>query len=99
MTTYTRVIIVPSDRLCTIDGVTVTDMDMSSVPANLHAVQWYGTWGEEEYIDLETRRMEPNVRITSLDAYTQLFAAFDAAVAEKQRQQEEASLENTITEV
>jgi hypothetical protein len=99
MTAYTRVIIVPSDKLCTIDGVTVTDMDMSSVPVNLHAVQWYGTWGEEEYIDLETRRMEPNVRITSLDAYTQLFAAFDAAVAEKQRQQEEASLENTITEV
>jgi hypothetical protein len=99
MTTYTRVIVVPSDKLCTIDGVTVTDMDMSSVPANLHAVQWYGTWGEEEYMDLETRRMQPNVRITSLDAYAQLFTAFDAAIAEKQRQQEEAFLENIITEV
>jgi hypothetical protein len=99
MTTYNRVTIVPKDKICTIDGDTVTNMDMSSIPADLHAVQWYGTWGEEEYMDPETRTMPPNVRITSLDAYAQIFAAFHQVNEARKRQEEEETVERTVIEV
>jgi hypothetical protein len=69
MAAYSRVTIVPSDGVCIVDGATASGIDMTSLPADLHAVQWYGTWGEEEYIDLDTRKMRDNVRITSFDAY------------------------------
>lgn len=99
MTTYSRVIIVPSDTVCTINGVSQTGVDMSSLSANLHAMQWYGTWGEEEYKDLETLQMLPNVRITSLDAYTAVFASFQQLLEAANRAEEEAALELTIIEV
>lgn len=99
MTTYARVIVVPSDTVCTIHGVSMVGVDMSSLPNNLHAMQWYGTWGEEEYKDPDTRRMEPNVRITSLDAYSAVFASYQQLLEEKQRQEEEEALELTIIEV
>jgi hypothetical protein len=99
MTTYSRVTVVPSDVVCTIDGVSMVGVDMSSLPANLHAMQWYGTWGEEEYMDRPTRRMEPNVRITSLDSYAPVFASYQQLLEAKQRAEEEASTEQTIIEV
>jgi hypothetical protein len=62
-------------------------------------MQWYGTWGEEEYMNPETRQMLPNVRITSLDAYAAVFTAFQQIVEAEHRAEEEASVERTITEV
>jgi hypothetical protein len=99
MTTYSRVIVVPSDTVCTVDGVSRTQVDMSSLPVNLHAMQWYGTWGEEEYKDLETLQMLPNVRITSLDAYTAVLASFQQIIEEERRAEEEELVERTIIEV
>lgn len=99
MTTYSRVTIVPSDTVCTIDGVAIVGVDMSSLPANLHAMQWYGTWGEEEYKDLETLRMVQNLRITSLDAYAEVFASYQQLFEAKRRQEEDEALEQTIIEV
>ena len=99
MTTYNRVTIVPVDTVCVVDGVPMTSVDMSSLPTNLHAMQWYGTWGEEEYMNRETRHMEPNVRITSLDAYTAVFASYQELLDEKHRAEEEAAMELTIIEV
>ena len=99
MTTYARVTVIVSDKVCTIDGVTATNIDMSSLPTNLHAMQWYGTWGEEEYVNLVTQKMDPNVRITSLDAYSVLFEAFNNFTATNQQQEAEAAAQQTITEV
>lgn len=99
MTTYARVIIVPGDTVCTIDGVSRTGVDMSSAPANLHAMQWYGTWGEEEYVNLETLQMQANVRITSLDSYTAIIASFQAIIEAERRAAQEESIERTIIEV
>lgn len=99
MTTYSRVTIVPSDTVCIIDGVSRTGVDMSSIPANLHAMQWYRTWGEEEYVNPETLQMQANVRITSLDAYAAVFASFQAIIEAEQRAVEEESIERTIIEV
>jgi hypothetical protein len=99
MTIYSRVTVVPSDVVCTIDGVSMVGVDMSSLPANLHAMQWYGTWGEEEYIDRETRHMEPNVRITSLESYASVFASYQQLLEVKRQEEEAEALEQTITEV
>jgi hypothetical protein len=99
MTNPMRATIIPADTFCSVDGVGYNGVDMTSVGPEVHAVQWYGTWGEEEYIDLETRRMETNVRITSLDAYAAVFTAFQQIVEAEHRAEEEASVERTITEV
>ena len=99
MTTYNRVIIVPSDTFCSVNGVGLADIDMSSLPTNLHAMQWYGTWGEEEYMDLETRQMLPNIRITTLAAYTAVLAEYQAILDAIRRKEEEEAAEQTIIEV
>lgn len=99
MTTYSRVTVIPSDAICTADGVSKVGVDMSSLPANLHAMQWYGTWGEEEYNDLETRQMLPNVRITSLDAYAAVFASYQQLIEDELRQQEADEQENILERI
>ena len=99
MNTYNRVTIVPSDTFCSVNGVGFADVDMSSLPINLHAMQWYGSWGEEEYMDLETRQMLPNVRITTLAAYTTVLAEHQVLFDIQQQQQQEIRDEQTIIEV
>jgi len=46
-----RLSIIPSDKLIAIDGETLLDIevDMSWIPSNVHAVQWYGDHGQIEY--------------------------------------------------
>jgi hypothetical protein len=44
-----RAIIIPDDLLVSINGEFVDGVDMSSMPADIHAVQWYETYGEIEY--------------------------------------------------
>ena len=48
-----RVTIVPSDKLISVDGKGLLDIkqDLSWIPPNIHAVQWYNIWGEIEYND------------------------------------------------
>ena len=77
MTNPMRASVIPSDSFCSVDGVGFHDVDMSSLlPTTLHAMQWYETWGEEEYMDPATRQMQPNVRITSLDGYQAVFDSY-----------------------
>lgn len=99
MTTYNRVTIIPADTFCAVNGVGFSGLDMSSLPSNLHAMQWYGAWGEEEYMELETQRMLPNVRISTLDAYTAVLAEYQILFDIQQQQQEENAAEATIIEV
>jgi hypothetical protein len=46
-----RLTIIPSDRSVYIDNVVYTNLDLSycSVPNNVHAFQWYDTYGELEF--------------------------------------------------
>jgi hypothetical protein len=62
------VTIIPADGFVSIDGVGYNDIDLSSVPSNIHALQWYGDEGEIEIKD-ERGRITQNVVITSLDEY------------------------------
>lgn len=99
MSTYSRITIVPSDTVCTVDGVSAVGVDMSSLPDTLHAMQWYGTWGEEEIKDPVTGHMQPNNRITSLDGYESVLASYAERLADPQQLGNPEALERTITEV
>ena len=48
-----RLIIIPSDKAIGIDGEFFSKIgeDLSWIPSNIHAIQWYDTWGEVEYND------------------------------------------------
>ncbi len=64
-----RVTIVPSDFIVCIDGVCRGNIDMSTVNPDVHAVQWYDTYGDVETLDPVTRA-PINVIIYNLDDYT-----------------------------
>lgn len=44
-----RVSIIVDDKTAYIDGQVREGVDMSGVPGDVHAVQWYGDYGEIEY--------------------------------------------------
>lgn len=76
-----RISMVKSNNLVCIDGICFTEIDMSSLPANLHAMQWYGSDGEEEYYDANTRRPYSE-NIVDLTKYSQIIAQWNAKKAE-----------------
>ncbi len=99
MSASMRVTIIPIDTFCAVDGIGFDGIDMTSVPKDVHAVQWFGTWGEEEILDLKTGRIDRNEKIASLDTFEAVLNSYwsirnrhDAAV-------KEAINEQTIIEV
>ena len=69
-----RITIIPSDKTIGIDGdfLLSIQQDISWVPENIHAFQWYNTWGEVEYTD-----DSPNERIEELGIYQQAVIDFN----------------------
>jgi len=63
-----RVIIIPSDNTVIIDGKAKAPIDLSFM-SDVHAVQWYDTWGEVERIDENRRPI--NEHIASIEPYQQ----------------------------
>jgi len=85
-----RITIIPSDKTIGIDGdfLLSIQQDISWVPENIHAVQWYNTWGEVEYTD-----DSPNERIEELGIYQQAVIDFNnelKRIEDEQKAQEEA---------
>jgi hypothetical protein len=80
-----RLTIIPSDKYIAIDnnGLLQIQQDLSWIPSNIHAVQWYDTWGEVEYNDAR-----PNERIEDLDIFEQAVLDFNN---EKQRIEDEVA--------
>jgi hypothetical protein len=75
-----RISIIPSDGYV---GVGVNDkdkygllgLDMTGVDPKIHAIQWYDTWGEIEWID----NKDSNTRIDDLSPYQFLIDRWQAA--------------------
>ena len=44
-----KLTIIPSDGAIYKDGVVYSGLDLSNVPSNVHALQWYETEGEIEF--------------------------------------------------
>lgn len=72
-----RLIIIPSDKFISIDGQGLLDIeqDLSWIPPDVHAVQWYDTWGEIEYND-----GSPNERIEELGIFEQAIQNYFADI-------------------
>lgn len=70
-----RVTIIPSDTWVSIDGVGYTGVDVSSVPADIHAVQFNNGTGWIEYIPLANGTQPAN---TPLDSVAQFQAVLDS---------------------
>lgn len=74
-----RLIIIRADAFCSIDGVGYSDLSMSSVPVDVHAVQWFDTEGWVEFTEDLSGYKKPNEPITSLDAYQQVISEWQTA--------------------
>lgn len=63
-----KLTIIPSDKTIGIDNNFLLNIkeNLSWIPSNIHAVQWYETWGEIEYND-----GTPNKKIEELGIYEQ----------------------------
>lgn len=82
-----------------VDGRGHDELDLSSVPADVHAVQWDGTSGEIEYVSNDT----PNDSITSLPSWAQAIAnerkaVIDAEIAEEEKAKADAKAYAESTE-
>lgn len=64
-----RVTIIPLDRVVIVDGVAKGPIDLSFM-ADIHAIQWYDTWGDVERVDPNTMA-HSNERIEELGRYQQ----------------------------
>ena len=76
-----RVTIIPDDGFVSVDGEGFLDIDLSSMPANVHAVQWYHTEGEVEYRDARGRATH-NEAITDITQYHFALELWQAAKTE-----------------
>jgi hypothetical protein len=65
-----RLTIIKSDGTVIVDGHAIIGMDLSFLPKNVHAVQWYDTYGEVE-IKNEYGKVVENIAITSIEPYQQ----------------------------
>jgi hypothetical protein len=87
-----RLTIIPGDKAIGIGGEFLLKIqeDLSWIPSNVRAVQWYDTWGEIEYGD-----GFPNEKIEELGIYEQATQVFNN---EKQRLEDEEKAKAEATE-
>lgn len=87
-----KITIIPIDKYIRIDDNSLLEIkeDMTWIPTNIHALQWYDTFGEIEYND-----GTPNEIIEELGIYEQALETFDA---EKQRRLREQLAEEELIE-
>jgi hypothetical protein len=78
-----RVTIIPEDGFVSVDGEGYSGLDLSFIPYEVHALQWYDDEGEIEYQD-QRGRATHNEEITALEQFEywdQCYAAWQAAKA------------------
>jgi hypothetical protein len=83
-----RVTIIPTDGFVSIDNIGFSEIDLSFIPNEIHAIQWYDTFGEIEYKD-EFGRITRNEELLSLDELTYFDQAYAAWEVAKQKYEED----------
>ena len=61
-----RVTIVPADNFVSVDGIGFGGIDLGFLASDIHAVQWYDTYGVVEIKDVSSGSMLDNQDISSL---------------------------------
>lgn len=84
-----KVTVVKPDNYISIDGKAFHDVDLSSLDANISAIQWYGDKGEIETVKEDTINEIENTRINSIEF---LSSIIDKCLSEAEK---EISLEET----
>jgi hypothetical protein len=77
------VTIINDDRRVVVDGVS-RKVDPLPIPFYIHAVQWYGGWGEIEFRQMVTSAgfaKEPNERFDDIERFRPALDAWAAAAA------------------
>jgi len=70
---FTNYTIIPSDSVTVIDGAVAQEVDMTGIPADVHAIQWYGLRGQgtiEYEIDPLTGELPNQGSFTDPAAYS-----------------------------
>jgi hypothetical protein len=78
-----KISIIADDKTVCINGVCYGGLDLSLMPSNIHAVQWYGTEGDVEIKDARGRMVE-NRAINSFDEFAFVIPLWEAAKAKKE---------------
>jgi hypothetical protein len=86
-----KLTIIRSDNAVYKDGVAYSDLDLSVVPANVHALQWYESEGEVEFNGSPKPQNEiifelPTWAITSMTKWDEAKAAEEEQIARLQEQ-------------
>ena len=79
-----RVTIIPTDGYVSVDGEGFDKLDLSSISANVHAIQWFDTEGEVEIKD-SRGRITQNQPIDSIAPYQAAIEAWQLAKDEASR--------------
>jgi hypothetical protein len=91
-----RLTIIPADGFVSVDGKGYSSMDLSFIPQDIHAVQWYGTYGEVEIKDAMGRVVKNN-QIDSLEPFSAAVnlwqAQQDAEIEALRKAQQDAEIE------
>lgn len=74
-----RVTIINLDNSVSVNGKTHFNIDFSEFPDNIHAVQWYETYGEIEYVIDENGVKPANERIDTIEPFTFLLDRWELA--------------------
>ena len=74
-----RLIIVPISGTVSKNGICYNNLDLSFMPSNIHAVQWYDTFGEIEIKDVITNKMIANEPITDITIYNDAITLWEEA--------------------
>lgn len=98
-----RLVIVADDNRVCVDGLCFDGLDVSSLDASIHAVQWNGQWGEIEYKSVfqDGQITKPQNQVITnvtpyqwaVDAWNVAKAAQEAAIAAEESAAETGAIE------
>lgn len=80
-----KITIIPSDGAVYKDGVSYSELSLTSVPSNIHAMQWDGVKGEIEFVTDANGNKAINEKIDALpDWVNDCLTAWDSAKIEEE---------------
>lgn len=97
-----RVVIIAEDKTVGIDNEFYSDVDLTGIDPSIHAVQWYGSYGEIEYktkYEKGSLVKPANLFIDDISAYKFAIDAWNQTKIEvRQKEEMKAAMEAAMLE-